>query len=99
MTLIWPSCGADYDRLSLGNATYSEALRNPAPAASGQSGSAAASRAVSNSKWGRELRPPATASAAAVPKISTGVASGRISSGSRTPPRRAPSSDRCAGGA
>ena len=36
------------------------------------------------------LRPVATL-AAAVPKISTGVASGKTSSGSSTPPRRAPS--------
>ena len=49
------------------------------------------SRAASSSRCGRGLCPAEAASAAATPKISTGVVSGSTSSGSRTPPRRAPS--------
>jgi hypothetical protein len=71
--------------------TYSVALRIPAPAANGQSGSAAATMAASSSKWGRGLKPVEAASAAATPKIRTGVTSGKTSSGNSTLPRRAPS--------
>ena len=68
---------------------YSAALRSAPPAASRQTGRPAASTAQSSSSFGFE-RDPSAALAAAVPKMSTGVASGNTSSGSSTPPRRAP---------